>query len=245
MKRRIVKVGDRRYRVELPGGDTSEFSYREKARRWDPDQCCYVDFESGEDRYILSWEGLFMDSFICEEDALLFVIKFGYSINDKNLVPSEILADFNLVYEGGDWVDEWGCPDEHEVMFSMGKIQPPAIRNIRFEGYPRITPKIRPKVHYYDDDGWGDAVVVAEIEIPKLDFEELEKPKQRRRACASNWSDHSDPGYESWMRHRLDVARKTRRRAPADAECVFTLKIGKDAEKAHQVRKKGLISLQK
>ena len=89
MKRRIVKIGDRRYRVELPGGDVSEFSYREKPRRWDPDQCVCVDFEPDEDRYLLSWEGLFMDSFLREVDVLCFIIRFGYGVEGKTRLPPE------------------------------------------------------------------------------------------------------------------------------------------------------------
>ena len=105
MKRRVIKISDRRYRVELPGGDVSQFSYREKPRKWITAKYSYADFEPDEDRYTLSWEGLFLDTFRTEIDALLFIIRFGYSIKDTDLVPSEILADFQLTYEAGDWVD--------------------------------------------------------------------------------------------------------------------------------------------
>lgn len=252
MKRRVVKVGDRRYRVELPGGDMSQFSYREKPRRWDPDSCVYKDFEPDEDRYILSWEGIFMDTFLTEADVLCFILRFGYSIADDNLIPSEILADVNLVYEAGDWVDEWGCPDQHEVIFAMGEVQRPPDRNIRFEGYPRITPKRQGWYEgtYIDDDGvsrtyYGPSYrareeVVAEIEIPELDFEELEKPAKRRRKVPRDWKDTSECAYGGYgvRRGPMPVQRP-------DEECVFTLKIGKAAEKAHSVRKKQGSALQK
>jgi len=242
----------------LPGGDVSEFSYRETPRKWNPDLCTYVDFETGEDRYVLSWEGLFMDSFPKEEEVLLFIIRFGYDIQDKQLVPSEILADFNLVYEGGDWVDEWGCPDRHEVVFAIGQIQRPPQRNIHFGGYPRITPARSGWVEgtYFDDNGVAhtyshtshysrEPEVVAEIEIPELDFEKLEEPKKRRREVPRNWADPGDPGYESWSRWKLETARRTvkRDRIP-DEECVFTLETGKNAEKAHKSRKKKASNLQ-
>jgi len=246
MKRRVVKVGDRRYRVELPGGDLSEFSYREKPRRWDPDQCTHLDFEPGEDRYLLSWEGLFMDSFPGEIDVLLFIIKFGYGVGDNQLVPSEILTDFNLAYEAGDWVDVWNCPDQHDVVWAMGEIQKPVIRNIRFEGYPRITPKIKAKVEGWDNDSWDQRrTVVATIEIPELDFEKLEEPRKRRRECSRAWADRSDPSYESWMYWKLDAARRRKKRdRTPDAECVFTLKSGVEAEKLVKPREKQEKALQ-
>ena len=90
LKRRVVKIGDRRYRVELPGGDVSEFSYRERRRQWDSLAQSYTDFDPGEKRYLLAWASVFMDSFAKEEDVLLFIIRFGYGISDKHLVPSEI-----------------------------------------------------------------------------------------------------------------------------------------------------------
>ena len=66
MKRRVIKISDRRYRVELPGGDVSQFSYREKPRKWITAKYSYADFEPDEDRYTLSWEGLFLDTFRTE-----------------------------------------------------------------------------------------------------------------------------------------------------------------------------------
>ena len=196
-----------------------------------------------------------MDSFLREVDVLCFIIRFGYGVADNDLVPSEILTDFNLAYEAGDWVDEWSCPDEHDVVFVMGEIQRPPDRNIRFEGYPRITPKQEGwhEGTYIDKDGVSRIYyerntncharsrydVVAEIEIPELDFEKLEEPRKRCRKVPRSWADCSDPGYEVWMRQKLQSARfhERRDRIP-DEECVFTLKIGKDAEKAHLARKK-------
>ena len=82
-----------------------------------------------------------MDFFVKEEDVLLFIIRFGYGIIDKHLVPSEILADFNLVYEAGDWVDEWYCSDRHEVIFELKGTWRPIDRKIRFGERSRTTPK--------------------------------------------------------------------------------------------------------
>ena len=241
MKRRVVKTGNRRYRVELPGGDLDQFSYREKPRKWDAGNYCHIEFKPGEDRYILSWDGVFLDTFLTEVEVLLFIIRFGYSIGSTDLVPSEILTDFQLAYEAGDWVDEWGCLDQHEVVFVLGEIQRPAQRNIRFEGYPRITPKVeKTRIYSWDDDDWKKPEIAAEIEIPKLNFEELEKPRRRRRTIRRDWSDHSDTAYGGFM---------VRKGPPAafrpDVECVFTLEIGKAAEKAHQARKKKASALRK
>lgn len=248
MKRRVIKVGDRRFRVELPGGDVSEFSYREKARHWDPYQGTHVDFEAEEDRYLLSWEGLFLDSFRKEEEALLFILRFGYSISDQHLIPSEILADFNLVYEAGDWVDEWRCSDRHEVVFALGKIQRPVGRKIQFQGYPRITPK-KPKkrpigFRLSGAEDEGETEVVTNVEIPKLDFEELEKPKERYRTIPRTWADLSDPGCESWMRWKLDRLRRLGQGpGPSDADCLFPLESGEAAVEAFEERKKSKSAL--
>jgi len=252
MKRRVVKVGDRRYRVELPGGDVSEFSYRESPRRWDPDQCSYVDFELDEDRYTLSWEGIFMDSFPTEADVLLFILRFGYSVDDKFLVPSEVLADVNLAYEAGDWVDEWWCQDKHEVVFALGEVKRPEDRKIRFEGFPRITSKRDTWVEgtYFDAKGLPHAYhvlgrgrrfheVVAEIKIPELDFEELEKPKRRRFEIPRTWADHSECAYGGYS-----VRRRPEPTFRPDKECVITLKSGKAAKKAFESRKKKTLDLQ-
>jgi hypothetical protein len=242
MKRRVVRIGDRRFRVELPGGDVSEFSYREKPRRWDPDQCSYIDFEPGEDRYVLHWEGMFLDSFEKETDVFLFVLRFGYGISDECLVPSEILADFNLVYEAGDWVDEWNCPDQHEVIFALGEPKRPENRRIRFEGYPRITKKSAEPIEKTgwdnDRDQYYRAPLRVDIEIPVLDFSKLEEPKKRRREVPRSWSDLSNLEYELWVRHRPEKPDPH-----PEQSGVFSLKSGPEAEKAHLARKKAKTDL--
>lgn len=230
MKRRVLRIGDRRFRIELAGNDVSEFSYREKPRRWDPVRRIHVDFEPEEDRYILTWDNMFIESFRREEDVLLFILRFGYDISDRYLVPSEILADFNLVYEAGDWVDEWYCTDRHEVIFTQEPIHRPFNRNIRFVGYPRITPEAPQKqqsFHRYDWEATRRREVVAEIEIPELDFAKLERPRIRRRQVPRNWADKSESAWGAfWSRNRIIPI------PPPDEECVFTLKSGAEAEKA-------------
>lgn len=236
MKRRVVRIGDRRFRVELPGGDISEFSYREKARRWDPDQCSYIDFEENEDRYTLSWAGLFLDSFPNEVETLLFVIRFGYSLPDKYLVPSEILFDFNLVYEAGDWVDEWLCADKHEVIFNANCGMPPKNRKIRFEGYPQITKKSEEPVKKgwdNDRDQYYHAPLRVDVKIPVLDFAALEAPKKRRRQIPSDWADLSNAEYEIWGSFRSEKADPH-----PEQSGVFSLKSGAEAQEAHLARKK-------
>jgi hypothetical protein len=243
MKRRVVRIGDRRFKVEIPGGDVSEFSYHEKPRRWDPDQETCVDFGPEEDRFVLRWDGVMVDTFWREEEVLLFILKFGYSIGDKQLVPSEILADFQLVYEGNAWVDEWSCEDQKQVLSTLSSIIRPADRRIRFEGYPRITPKQRPIgfVRPWEDNDWdySTSEVVAEIEIPELNFEELEKPRKRRRTIPRNWRDPSDPSLEHWNAYK--ASRQSNRDRYSDAECVFTLEIGEKAAESHEKRQQAQI----
>ncbi len=235
MKRRVIKVGYRRYRVELPGGDRSEFSYREKPRKWDSNLLSFVDFEPSEYRFSLWWDGAFMEYLPRELDVLLFIVRFGYGVRDQHLVPSELLADLGLVYQSGSWLDSWGCTGEREVVFPKGPIKRPLFRNLHLMGYPPIIPVVQksrivnrpyaPKVR-------------AEVKIPKLDFAKLEKPRRRRRSISWLWADPVEASYGSWQ-HRGGFYC-----SQSDEECVFTLEIGEEAEKAHQARKRLSSTLQ-
>ena len=242
MKRRVLRIGDRRFRVELPGGDISEFSYREKAHRWDPDQCSYLDFEEDEDRYILSWERLFLDSFQTEIDTLLFLIRFGYSLPDKDLVPSEILLDFNLIYASGRWVDEWCSPAGDEVIYAKDIGAPPKNRKIRFEGFPTITQEAAEPVERKgwdnDRDQYYHAPLRVDIKIPVLDFAALEAPKKRRREIPRSWSDLSNLDYESWSHFRVEKPYPH-----PEQSGVYSLRSGEEAQKAHSARKKQIPDL--
>ncbi len=248
MKRRMIRTGDRRYQIELPGGDVSEFTYRDLPRPWDPDSCSYLEFETGTNRYSLSWEGNFIDSFPREEEVLCFLIRFAYTIEEDHLIPSEILSEFWLGYENGDWVDEWGCPDCNQVV-CVHKLTFPTKRKLRFtDPAPHALCRTRKG---RDSDGrkkdWVDADwepvarprVKKEDLIAELDFAELEKPRKRRVKCSRDWSDWPDLGYEAWMRSKLKNARLGQEPDPtSDQGCVFELKSGLEAEKGHQARKK-------
>lgn len=242
MKRRVVRIGDRRFQVRLPGGDISEFSYREKPRRWDSAQLQYLEFEEGEDRYILHWEGLFMDSFEKESEALLFILRFGYSISDKNLIPSEILADFNLAYDDNSWVDEWGCQGEKTATFCFGDLTRPENRKLLFEGYPQIVTEpeqVRVSSGWDNDrDRYFPAPIQEVLVIPVLDFAALEAPKKRRRVVSRDWEDVTNKEYETWSSWRKEVP------DPKPFESgVFSLKTGAAASEAFQARKKAVSDL--
>lgn len=235
MKRRLIKLGGRRYQIELPGGDISVWEYRDLPRHWDSKLGVYKDFEPGMNRFALSWEGSLIDSFCQEEDILCFLIRFAYNIPEHCLIPSEILSEFWLGYEVGDWVDEWGCLDQHRVIFTY-KINFPPKRKLRF-GSPT------PLVSYISrDSSQGRRTKPARIQsrirkedlIVELDFTELEKPRKRRRTIPRVWTDWSDPSYEFWMRSKLEnLRRKEQRDWIPDEECVFELKSGQNAENVH------------
>ncbi len=242
MKRRMVKTGDRRYRIELPGGDISEFTYRDLPRPWNQDLYCYLDFEPGADRYSLAWEGNFVDSFPKEEELLCFLIRFAYTIGEEHLIPSEILSEFWLGYESGYWVDEWGCPDQIQVI-RVRRVSYPALRKLRFT--KPASQALWGKERRSEDSGgvgwrpFARPKVKKEDLIAELDFTELEKPRKRRVRCSRDWSDWPDLSYEAWMGRKLEKARAKPESEPiSDQECVFELKSGPEAEKAHQARKK-------
>jgi hypothetical protein len=102
----------------------------------------YRDFEPDEDKVRLIWDGVDSESFLNEVELKIFIIRFVYNIIDSHLIPSELLAEANLVYETGDWVDEWWCTDKNtEIIEADRQIYPPANRKIRIASSTRQVPR--------------------------------------------------------------------------------------------------------
>lgn len=97
--------------VELPGGDRSTF-------RW----ICRLNgifgpndvLVSTREVWYLHWEGSIIEHFSSEVALRLFIIRFVYSIEEPNLIPSELLYDAGLWYTTGDWVDTFCCQDQND-----------------------------------------------------------------------------------------------------------------------------------
>jgi len=237
MRRRVIRTwtSDREdhYRVELPGGDVSKFTCQ-KREEIDITNPAIPDRE----QHLLFWEDTLIDSFAVKEDALLFVLRFGYSTPDYHLIPSEILADFGLVYSTGAWVDSWTLTEHREVRpvsSNVCQILRPPNRLIRFTDYkPHLqAPKTLLKSPYFDEKGIlnlessraREHEIAANLEIPKLDFKKLERPKIRIRRIERDWQDWSQFAFGGCGRRRPDEPDLT-----PDEECVFTLKSGNFAE---------------
>jgi hypothetical protein len=230
MRRRVIRTGEDRYRVELPGGEISEFTCLERGEN-SPER----------EQYLLFWEGVFISDFNIKEDALMFLLRFGYTIADYHLVPSEILADFGLVYCTGMWVDTWTLEGPREVRLvssNIAHILRPVNRLIRFSDYTPNCHATRNSLKntYFDEKGILQLTtpeehrskrreIVANIEIPKLDFEKLERPRSRFRRVSLSWRDCSQFAFGGFGRRKRDEPDLT-----PDEECVFTLKSGDCAE---------------
>jgi hypothetical protein len=95
------------------------------------------DFEPGENRVQLIWDSIDLEEFLNEVGPKLYIIRVVYDIKNYELIPSELLYEAGLVYETGDWVDEWGCNDHNnEIIECPREIYPPASRKIRFSDEP-------------------------------------------------------------------------------------------------------------
>lgn len=125
------------------------------------------DFEAHEHKVQLIWDGMNMETFLDEVVLKQFIIRMTYDIANEVLVPSELLADANLVYKD-DWVDQWGCQDANEdVIECPRELYRPANRNIKFGNYthmgtPRNHQNAKPRIHAKIDR----REIVAKIEIP-------------------------------------------------------------------------------
>jgi len=134
LKRRLESAGENRYRALLASGETTFFEIRDNNARVSSGQT-FTSYPWGVD-----WEGVSMEAFQRKEEALCFLIRFSYGLANYHLIPSEILADFNLAYKSGRWVDGWGYNEpllRNEVVFQAGGVKKPENRKIRYQEWRR------------------------------------------------------------------------------------------------------------
>lgn len=138
MRRRITWHLDTRTAIALVIGEALPivFKWRDLPRPLDEKktpQLVFRDFEPGEARVQMLWEGTQCEKFTDEVQLKTYIMRFVYNINIQHLIPSEVLADAGLVYETRDWVDEWYCTDKNsEIVKASGTICRPSTRKIRF-----------------------------------------------------------------------------------------------------------------
>ncbi len=181
VKRRITWYLDERTAIAMSDGDVLpiKFQWRDLPRPKDenvPDSDLghfARDFEEDEHKVQLLWDGMQTDNFLNEVVLKQFIIRMVYMIGNSELVPSELLADANLVYED-DWVDEWGCQDKNdEVIECPREIFRPADRKIQImrgndlrhrpngRGW-HVAPGMKPRIHAFIDR----REIVVPIEVP-------------------------------------------------------------------------------
>ena len=125
------------------------------------------DFHAEEHKVQLLWDGMQTDTFLDEVILKQFIIRLTYNIGNGILVPSELLADANLVYRD-DWVDMWGCQDKNEDIIECPRdLYRPADRKIQImRGNPifgaRHHQNAKPRIHAFIDR----REITAPIEIP-------------------------------------------------------------------------------
>lgn len=126
------------------------------------------DFKPDEHKVQLLWDGMQTDTFLNEVILKQFIIRMTYNIGNNELVPSELLADANLVYETGDWVDVWGCKDKNdEIIECPREIFRPNDRKIRVYSHvsthvPRRQNNAKPRIHAKIDK----RIYTPSVEIP-------------------------------------------------------------------------------
>jgi hypothetical protein len=182
VKRRITWYLEERTAVAMSDGDTSPTKFRwadlprpklEGFGMSSPSDTRPVqirDFREDENKVLLLWDGIQTDEFRNEVILKQFIIRLVYGIANGVLVPSELLADANLVYKD-DWVDEWGCTDRNDEIIECPRdIFRPVGRNIqlmRGNWLPKSGPQfvrgpVKPRIHAFVDRREIPAI----IEIP-------------------------------------------------------------------------------
>ena len=127
VKKRIVWYLEEKTAVAIAIGELLPTKFQWKKQK---------SFNPNKDGVVLLWDGIYSDKFKNEIELKLFLIRLIYNIEDKFLIPSELLADANLVYTTGDWVDEWQCTDKNnEIIECERDIWRPISRKIRYTGY--------------------------------------------------------------------------------------------------------------
>ena len=127
MRRRIAWDLEKRRATAVMPGEALPTNFSWDVRSW-------VSSEDGKqgDHFTLSWEGVWVHNFGDEPSLKEFLIRFVYGIQDNFLVPSELLADANVIYESEEWVDDWFSQrDEGRLIEAPRQIVRPYDRNIR------------------------------------------------------------------------------------------------------------------
>lgn len=179
VRRRISWFLDTRTAIAMSDGDVlpTKFQWRDLPRPKvegfgmsspsDVSRLSNRDFLPHEMKVQLLWDGTTCEEFKDEVTLKRFIIAFVYMIPGTDLIPSELLADANLVYKD-DWVDEWGCQDRNdEIIECPREIYRPGGRKIQLDpGFStrksgrqqNAKPRLRSKS--------GLTVIPARIEIP-------------------------------------------------------------------------------
>lgn len=146
MRRRITWFLNNRTAIAMSPGDVlpTKFEWRDLPRPSDIveetihgvvyNRTTYRDFREDEHKVKLLWDGTQCETFLNEVVLKKFIISLVYMIGKDDLIPSELLADANLVYDTGDWVDEWGCKDKNEEIIECPReIYRPTTRKIQID----------------------------------------------------------------------------------------------------------------
>ena len=207
MKRRVSKRKGNLYRVRTLDGEDCLFEIREKRQT----KLLGVQAHSFGDKFKLFWDGMYVEDYPNITDALVNILRYGYSLDPQKAIPSEILADFNLRHGNCNWVDSFQLPEhvvpDHKIIMQPGKVRRLEPRAIRLEGFAP---------HH-------------EREAPKSQFREkivnLE-PIGRFRTISRNWADQGERLFAQI--NLMDDYTGTSCSKP-DEECVTTLVTGKKA----------------
>jgi hypothetical protein len=145
-----------------------------------------------EPQWTLEWDGLQVDLFPNEPVLRQYLIRFAYGIENKYLIPSEILADAGLHYTTGDWVDSWVCTDENcEIALVPENVSlaAPPNRNIRLPRLPEERPQIRAQFLRLQRGANGEKPRLKLIQVEGTPAEPRERTRFRK--IEPSWRDPS------------------------------------------------------
>lgn len=95
------------------------------------------EWKDNEKKIQLVWDGQACDRFVSESELRPFLIRFIYNISPNYLIPSEMLADAEMVYADGEWVDSFREPNRGKrAVISTSPIQRPVDRKIMLDSHP-------------------------------------------------------------------------------------------------------------
>lgn len=141
-------------------------------------------FEEDEDKLQLYWNGVPCETFLDETVLKVYLIRFVYNLDIAYSIPSEILADAQLQYSTGKWVDEFfSCKFNGDIIQVDTLIPRPPNRNIKLEGCIFPDQKNKNKPHYAPTKNTYSSEKIVKIEA-SLHFrkggfyEKLENPKK-------------------------------------------------------------------